>query len=251
MNDIKKKIVMDLLVTPTTVSLSTVGASILLISWAVGAGAMWSFFGVLGILGAVGAIFTNWINIDSIAKNAALSFKKEKEKTQEEDLETFSDQLYWAEREDTNKERGKDTTKDRIYLHEIRSAYKDLKTAIEAGTLSSYVDPETLLQVEKLFQACVKRLRSTHDMWLASKFLYGDQKKQKLKERRQILTEIGKSVEQFTENVTAIRSLSHKAEDGEMATLRDALDRSLEIARRTEAEMNGTNPGQKYEEFLK
>jgi len=240
MNEIRKKILLDLFVTPTTIGTGSLGVSLLLISWAIGASAIWPFLGFLSILIGIGAVITNiMFNLESISRKAVEALKEQAEQTQDAQLDEL-DALLCKDRD----------PRDQGFLRDMRAIYDELKGDIEQGKLSSYVTPETLVQLEELFQACVKSLRYSYDLWETSKSAKGRPKDKILQEREQVLQEIGKSVERFTENVTSIRSLSHKTKNGDLSQLREQLDRSLEIARRTEMQMRDVSVEEKYKEFL-
>jgi hypothetical protein len=240
MNEIRKKIILDLCVTPTTIGTGSLGVSLLLISWAIGASAIWPFLGFISILIGIGAIATNWLfNLEAISKKAVETLRDQAEAAQDLKLDEL-DELLCRDRD----------PRDQGYLRDLRAIYDELKEDVAQGKLSKYVTPDTLVQLEELFQACVKSLRYSYDLWESSKAARGGPKNKILQERENVLTEIGKSVERFTENVTTIRSLSHKTQNGDLSKLRTDLDRSLEIARRTEAEMRDISVDEKYKEFL-
>lgn len=237
LKELKRKVMIDTLLTPTTLVLGTIGAVGLLFGWALSSAAT-VVVGVLGLLGAAGTSVTSFFsNFDEMADRAVKAYKLQ----EIQEKETALDEL------DANLKKDRDP-RDQTYLREIRAVYKTFLKDIAEGKYCDYVTNDTLKQLEEMFQAVVASLKYSYDLWEDSNEASGDVRKRILQEREHVITEVGASVERMTASISNIRALSFKSKKEDLRDMRDRLKDNLEIARRTQERVQALEkPG--YERF--
>ncbi len=238
--DIKKKILLDLAVSPTTVGLTTIGISLIIFYWAFNLTVIWPFLGFASILASVGIAITNlMLNLDTLTSQAVEKINEEKRIVRQQELDSLDQCLVVA--------RGPQPERDQTFLRELRGLYDDFFQDLKDNKLSEFVNNETIDQIKELFDACVHSLSDSYDLWLSASKSRGEAKTKFMNEREAILDEVGKSVERFTETITGIRALNLKGKKSDLSQLRNQLNDSLEIARRTEQRMANINQIQEFE----
>lgn len=240
MNEIQKKVLLDLLVNPTTSFSTVVGTSLLLAGWAAGS-ALVGFVGVMLLLIGAGVTVTSLIcNFEGLTVKAIKALRDEREAAKNRELNDLDRRLV----------RDRDP-RDQQMLRELRQLRQEFRDDMAGERLSACVPPEAVDQIEELFWGCVKSLEYVYKLMETAKGRRGKAKEKILTEREQVLTEVRKSVDQFRDNIAAIRTLSHKAENTDLAQLREQLNHSLEVARRAEQAMHEPTVEERYKEFLK
>lgn len=231
MDSIRKKAILDLFVTPLTVGSTTIGITLLLLSWALGGGAVMTFLGFLGVLVGLGWAGTNFaLNLEKVVQNAAKTIELETKEAIKQRLDELDEKLC----------RDRDP-RDQTYLRDMRELYDAFMTDYEAGRLSEYCSPQTVDQIKELFNLVVKKLEEAFNIWDTSRNLRGKAKDLAQADRDKIIEDVGKAVDHMGEIVSGIRSLRAKATNGDMERLRENLDRQLNAARRTQEQMEGIN----------
>jgi hypothetical protein len=81
--------------------------------------------------------------------------------------------------------------------------------------------------------------------------LSGDQKKQVLEQREQVLEEIRISIEHMQSAVKHYQTIVQREKQTDLSSLRDELDESLRVAKRTEERMRELEGTIDYEAYLK
>lgn len=228
---LKQRIIFNLLVTPTTVGPFTAGATILLVSWALGANAVWPFIGLLSIFAGFGMAATNYFyNFDKASERAIESLREQAKELKEDELDELDECLVAA--------RGPRPDLDQTYLRELREMYSQFVGDIESGSLKT-VTRDIREQVKLLFDACIEALEHSYDLWeSASKIKKSETKNSILREREKVIDEVGKSVERFQTTIDEVRTLNLKATEDSLSKIRTELSESLEIARKTNEAMS-------------
>lgn len=231
MDSIRKRAILDLFVTPWTLGSTTIGITLLLLSWALGGGAVMTFLGFLGVLIGVGWAGTNFaLNLESVVQNAAKSIELETREAVKKRLDDL----------DTNLCKDRDP-RDQTYLRDMRELFDAFVADYDAGNFKEFCTSETVGQIKELFNAVVKKLEAAYKIWESSRNLRGPAKDLAQADRDKIIEDVGKAVEHMGEVISGIRSLTTKAETGDLDRLRDNLDRQLNAARRTQERMEGLN----------
>jgi paraquat-inducible protein B len=92
-------------------------------------------------------------------------------------------------------------------------------------------------QVSLVFAAAVEQLRQSYSLWELSQELRGESRKKVLANREQVLAEIGATVDRLQVTVTQFQDLIRRDEKVDLASMREELDATMRVARRTEERM--------------
>lgn len=237
--EINNKALLDLLVGPVTTGLTTLGVSLLLISWAFGLSAIFPFLGLIAILAGVGVATTSFIfNYEEAVSQALKAIQEQARLVKEEELDQLDAFLVAA--------RGPQPDRDQSYLRELRTSYEHFLKDVEQGNLSEFVSEDIIKQIKDLFDGCIKSLSYSYDLWTSANKVQGKTREDFLNDREAVIDEVGKSVDRFNETIIGIRNLNLKSKKGDLGKLRQQLDDSLEVARKTEqrmAELEGGSYG--------
>ena len=81
--------------------------------------------------------------------------------------------------------------------------------------------------------------------------LTGEQKKQVLEQREQVLEEVRLSIEHMQSAVKHYQTIIAREQQSDLSSLRDELDESLKVAKRTEERMREIEGTIDYDAYLK
>lgn len=222
---VRRKILLDLLVSPITVIPTVLGASTLMLCWAINSYGPMAFVGVIGVLAGVGAACTKFVlNVEKLAETAV----KEIEIEQNEETEAALDQL--------SEELGKiPVVRGHIHpanlLRQLRALYRDFKQDFASNKIIAA--PELVAHVDEINSACVESLRYSNELLGNSASLSGDPKKQILAEREHILEQVEHSIDELSEALVQYRALGSRNRKNKLSNLTSGLAAQLEAARRT------------------
>lgn len=233
-DDIKRKVIIDLIVSPLSAGPFTAGASLMMISWAFGFGAFWSFVGFVGMIAGLGAVANNFLfNLDKVNKKAVEALIKQKQQALENELDELDALLVEA--------KGVQPDRDQTHLRDLRALYADYLQDTKDGKISEFTPVETASQIKNLFDTCVSSLRKSSDLWIKAVASKGKRKQEILAEREEVIEDVGQGVEQLAQAIEVIRSLGHKPTKTALDKMRQQLNDSLEIAKRTKERMSAFN----------
>lgn len=222
---LKRQILLDLLVTPVTCGLQAIGTSLFFIGWAFGLTPLIHFTGLVCCLAGFLIVANRFIfNYEEIGVKALKKLQDKVLVERDKELDVLDEKLT----------RDRDP-RDQTYLRNLRALYKSFQEDLRKGNVSEYVPAETIEQIGKLFDACVGSLEQSFRLWENSRDLENsDFKKKVLEERNRIIEEVGKTVETVSETINQVRSMSLGSEGQDLAKMRSQLADGIEIARRTE-----------------
>lgn len=227
----RRKVLLELFASPWTLLPGVLGASSLLLGWALDGGASWWVLGgVAGLLTGIGAAATRWIFFaDRIMRGAFDSLQQETFRKQEQALDDLDRRL-----------EGDNDPRPEQSLRELRAMYRGFRDdAAWTGRLGERSAFEIAGKVEKLFQACIMSLERSQDLWdAAARMKTEGARRSVLAGRERLLDEIRESVAQVAHTIDGVQSLAvGQAADQNLAQIRRELDESLEVARRVEERM--------------
>ncbi len=226
MDPIKRKVLSELFLAPSVVLPIVGGISSGLLAWAGGGNTYLEAAGLIGVLGGVGWMLTRIIfQIESITEEA-MRFENEQRELQER---MRLDQLAVQLRKDLDHR-----TQD--YLTLLRSLREDfLETANRPGVQGR--SAKIREQVSLVFDAAVEQLRQSLNLWELSEQLRGDARKKVLASREQVLSEIGATVDRLQATVMQFQDLIRRDNKVDLASMREELDATMRVAKRTEERM--------------
>lgn len=232
MEDLKKRILLDALITPTTVIPFLLGGTMMLMSEMLGEFA--AFIGFAACALSIGAAATNLIfNIDKIAKRAMQKWQDSQQKTRERELDALDRKLAQTP-EDA----------DEVALRNLRGLYRSFCQDFAQGKINRKVPPLLIAQIDDLFNACVIQLGKSYEMWEQARQVNGKLRRDLLVQRKQVITDVESSVEKLAQAISEIRVLKLKANRGQLAALQKRLETQLEVAKAVETRMMQIEQGE-------
>jgi hypothetical protein len=225
MDDLRKRILLELMITPTTVIPVLVGGSLLLLSEILGGYS--AFFGFVGLLVGFGAFLTNLVfNLEKISKRALKQWHDQQTKSREKELDSLDRKL--ARTEDTN---------DESALRNLRVLYKSFGADIAGGKLSDHVPPQMLQSIDDIFKTCVAKLERSYEIYRTAMTMTGKLKHDMQRQRMNVIIEVEASILELASVINEVRALKFKNEGNELRQLQSRLSSQLEIAKATEEGM--------------
>lgn len=224
MKDLRKRILLELLVTPMTMIPFMVGATSFMLSFVFGG--FMAFVAFVSTLIGFGALLTNMtFNMKGISERALRQWRNNEKQKQEEKLNALDMKL----------KRTKDTSDDENHLRNMRVLYKQFCEDVENRKISEHTPPDMLAQVDQMFNACVHSLEQSYDIYRTSRKMTGEIKGQLLNQRKEIIDNVGESVTELANAMSEVRSLRLKSSTRELDKIRDNLSRSLQICQNRDA----------------
>ena len=223
MDEVKRKVYLDLFASPLTLIPLAVGLTSLMASWATGGNLTLTLAGIVGVLGSVGITISRMIlGLEGIT-DRAVNYRLEK---QQKEREAALDQLFQKLQKDRD-------PRTETCLQQLRLLYGSLQTAAEKGniTTSAY---EILDGVGNIFNQCVKQLEHSHALWETAQRMHGPASDSLLGQRDDVVREVCQTVEEVSKKVDGYLLTETRRNQSDLAKLRRELDESIEAARRAE-----------------
>jgi exonuclease VII small subunit len=237
---VKRKVISELFLAPSVVLPIVGGISAGLLSWASGGSTYLSGAAIAGVLGGIGWMLTRMVfKVEDITE-AAMGAQLDKKLRQENaELDALAAKL----RTDRDHR-----TQD--YLTLLRSLRADFETeAAEHG--AHFRSAQVREKVSQIFHAAVEQLEESYKLWERSQKLSGDAQNRLLHQREQVLKEIEETVVRIGESVDHFRELMRAEKKIDLAALREELDATMRVAKRTEERMREMeHPSSDHESFV-
>jgi hypothetical protein len=222
MSELKKQILLDLFVTPSTVVPFLIGGTLLMLSSILGGSS--AFFGFVGILLSIGALLTNVVfNLKKISHKAVSRMHRMEKKKRDAELNELDAKLV----------RNKDP-RDQTALRNLRTLYNSFCEDLQQKKITNSVPPNMLQLIEDIFAECVHNLSRSYDIWKTAKSLQSDLQNSLLEQREQLIKDVEVSVQTLAETISEVRVLKLKNNSNEMQRLREKLISQLSVAKATE-----------------
>ncbi len=240
MNGFRSRIATELLWAPSVALPLVAGASAWLISWAVGGVVSLNVAGLALVLGGVGWMATRVIFFADDVAAKILREDAEKVVRAEEDK---LDQLQMRLRADRDFR-----TKD--YLTLLRTCRSEFEEFAKRPGIAIQ-SQEIAKKVRQLFWSAIEQLEQSLKLKLLADRLVGDEKKKILEQRENALGEIRVSIEHMQSAVSHYQELMNREQNTDLGGLRDELDASLRVAKRTEERMRELEGSLNFDARLK
>ena len=196
--------------------------------------------GLVGVLVGVGWLATRVI---FLADDVAAKILREDAQKIVQAEETKLDDLQYRLRVDRDFR-----TKD--YLTLLRTCRSEFEEFAKKPGIAIQ-SQEIVKQVRQLFWSAIDQLEQSLKMHSLADRLNGDQKLSVLGQREHILTEIRESIDHMQSAVKQYQELMNKENNNNLNSLRDELDASLRVAKRTEERMRELEGTTNYDAYLK
>ncbi len=226
MDPVKRKVISELFLAPSGLLPIVGGISAGLLSWAMGGIGLLTLAAAAGILGGLGWMMTRIIfKVESITEDAMRFEQEQRIKAENEQLDRLMQQL---------KSDSDERTQD--YLILLRSLRDDfqMQTSQPGVQMRSARVRE---QVSAIFNAAVEQLGNSYKLWQLSESLGGEARRKVLANREQVLQEVSTTVDRLQVAVTQIKDLISQDKKVDLASMREELEATMRIARRTEEKM--------------
>ena len=240
LNGFRSRIVSELLWAPSVALPLVAGASAWLMSWAASGVPLLNVAGLALVLGGVGWMATRVIFLaDDVAAKVLRDDAEKVIKAEEDKL----DQLQLRLRADRDFR-----TKD--YLTLLRTCRGEFEEFAKRPGIAIQ-SQEIVKQVRQLFWSATEQLEQSLKLRMLAERLMGDEKKKILEQREHTLSEIRVSIEHMQSVVKHYQELMSKEQNTNLESLRDELDASLRVAKRTEERMRDLEGSLDLESRLK
>lgn len=219
MDSLKRKLLLNIFVTPATVIAGALGFTLVMLSWVIPATFL---LGMVSLLVAFGALATNLVfNMGKIQKKAAEDWYEAQVASRDNELDKLDEKLS-SDRDRT----------DEILLRNLRAMYDEFCDDVKEHKISEVVTREMLSQVDEIFQSCVASLEYSYELLGMSKRLQGNLQDELKRQRAGILGEVEKSTAMLATSIAEIRRMKAKAKQKELSSSQQRLAQSLEVAKK-------------------
>jgi hypothetical protein len=224
MDDVKRKVLLDLFASPLTLLPVVAGATALLASWAIGGGQpMLTFGGVAGMLTGIGVFASRMIfGLDKLTNQAYEYVLEQQQAGQLASLEKLKKRL----------ELDRDPRTERL-LAQLRTLYNSIKSDVKDGKIT-VVAHDVLDGVDNMFNVCVEYLDRSFDLWQTAQKMKGTAKEGVLAQREELINEVTQSCQYLEDTIDQLNSVSTQRSKSDLAKMRRELDETIRVARRAE-----------------
>lgn len=226
MNALKRKVVSEILFAPSVMLPLVAGITSSILSWGVGGNLWLSIAGGLAIALSLGWVSTRWLfQRDSITQQVLEDMRAREIEKEAVRLDELAQLL--------RNDRDHRTEDD---LLKLRGLKKELDS-LRVKTANRARFRELTERVEELFHNTLDQLQETYRLYQSSRDASKEAKLDLLKQRDSILSDINQSLAQLKSAIEQFHSLTSEDSPKDHSKLRDELDTSLRVARRTEERM--------------
>lgn len=233
MDEVKKKVLLDLFVSPWTVVPLVTGMSAWLLSWGVGGNPTLNLIGLGGVLISAGIQASRLVfGVEKLTEQAH-GYLAEK---QEAELEQRLDELAAKLRKD----REPRTQECLLRLRKLRALFNE-------ESVDGHAAVAIKAKVEKLFDASVRQLEKSYRLWEKAKRLPTGTRQPLLDERKSAVDEVVLTVNQLTRTVKQFHEFQLKESDDELAKLREELNATIDAARKADELIDSLDESPDYD----
>jgi hypothetical protein len=216
------------------------GLSSLLLSWAADGVGWLTIAGLAGVLGGVGWMATRAIfKTESITAETIEKLRGQEIAAEEARLDQL-DRLMSQDKDDRDQDLLRTLRVQRAQFHQIAS---------QPGVVIR--SQEILSQFEELYRASVNNLYESYRLLMQSKPLGVNERRILLDERERLLKEIQVSVDFSFSALEQYRSFTKKTVGTDLSSLREELDESIKIAKRTEERLRELDSSPDHPAYLR
>lgn len=234
MDEVKKKVLLDLFVSPWTLIPAVGGLSAWMISWGAGGDPTLNLIGLAGVLVGAGIQASRLIfGVEKLTEQAH-GYQTEKRRTEQK---AALDGLSLRLARD-------DDPRTQECLVRLRALYRSFEEEPATGHAAIAIGEK----VEKLFHAAVRQLERSLELWSKAKRLPPGTRKPLLEQRREAVDEVVLTVNHLTRTVAQYHAFHADDNDDELAKLREELDATIEVARRADDRMDTLGKSPAYDE---
>lgn len=223
MDDVKRKVMLDLFASPGALIPVVVGLSSLMVSWALGGDPTANAIGIVGVLGGVGYFASRLVlGLEGMTQRAYQAKLDRLQQEQRQQLDELERRLS-----------GDRDQRTEICLRELRSLYETFQTSCATGKIAAG-HRQVVDQVEQIFHASVQQLQRSLELYEIGQKLSGESKVDILAERERVIQEVIETRSHLSTTIERFQTFALRREQSELSRLREELDETLSVAKRTE-----------------
>ncbi|MCA9259274.1 MAG: hypothetical protein KDA61_08750 [Planctomycetales bacterium] len=223
MDDVKKKVLLDIFASPWTLVPIAGGLSAWLVSWGMDGNMMLNLAGLAGVLGGMGAQAARLIfGLERFTEDAYRLANEKEQAKQEESL----DQLEAKLRRD-----GDPRTQE--CLKELRRLYRHYQDDVQSQRITSATHV-ILEKLDNLFRASVQQLAYSLELYREAKQTAGETRAALLRKREAVIDDVVATVRHVRATTAQFRTFQLDRNESELSKLRRELDATIEVARKAE-----------------
>ena len=236
MDEVKKKVLLEVFASPWTVLPAAAGFSAWMLSWAMDGSMFLNFAGLAGVLGGLGMLATRLIfGLEQITEKAYVFVNEKQRQEQEAALDALDKKL----------RRDKDPRTQDL-LRQLRHLYASFQSDAQQGKITGTTHP-ILSNVDRLFRAAVSHLERSYELWRTIKRMKGDARESLRQERDDIIQEVADTVEHLGRTIRQFHTFKSKEGESELVKLRQELDETMRVARRAEERVAALHEQRDYD----
>lgn len=227
MDEVKRKVYLDLFASPLTLLPTVIGATALLGSWAIGGVSALTFGGIGAVLMGVGIFASRLIfGLDKLTERAYQYTQEHEQKSQLRSLQQLHRRL----------ENDRDPRTERL-LRQLWALYKDLKDAVETGKIKVAAH-EVLDGVNQMFHVCVDHLDRSFELWKTSQKMVGASRDRVLEQREALIEEVAQSCDYLEQTIDSLHFETTQKNKSNLAQMRQELNETIRVAKKAEERTN-------------
>lgn len=220
MDDVKKRVLLDLFVSPWTIVPVVGGLSAWLLSWGIDGNTALNMIGLGGVLAGMGIQASRLIfGIEDLTEKAHGYLTQQQRAEREVSLDQLARRL--EQDEDPRSE-------------ECLRRLRRLHASLEEEPPTNHTAAKFREKVDRLFNASVNQLERSVELWEKAKRLPGRTGRPLLAERTGAIDEVVITVNHLSRTVEEYNAFQLRNSDDQLAKLRDELDQTIEAARRAD-----------------
>lgn len=226
MDPVKRKVISEIFFAQSVVLPIVGGISAALLSWAAGGANYLNAAAVIGILGGLGWMATRFIfKVEQITEQALRVQLKKQIDAENKQFEQLMQELV---------NDGDPRTQD--YLTLLRSLRDDFWTESNRPGIQQR-SSQLRSQIGQVFDAAVSHLRDSLRLIRLASSLAGDARRKVMADREELLVEVSQTIDQMRQTIKEFREITKDEGRTNLTTLREELEASIRVAKRTEEVM--------------
>lgn len=235
MDSLKKKVLLDLFVSPWTVVPIVGGLSAFLLSWGLDGVTALNLAGLVGVMAGAGIQATRLIfGLEDITADAEKYLREQEAAEETAELDALERRL----RKDGDPRTEK-------CLHNLRVMRAALRSDAEEDGSPPVLAMKS--KVEELYEESVGQLERSFDLWFRARQLPKKAAGPLLEKRRAAVDEVVETINHLAKTIADYHQSRVKKREGGLARLREELDQTVEMARRAEERIDALGREVEYD----